>query len=196
MRGRIAGLASAVPLAGQLPGVLQDDEFLGRFLRAIDDAFAPVITTLDSLPAYVDPQLSPTDFLAFVGEWVGVELDDHWTVEEARSAVAGATAMHRRRGTARGIADAVRLTLGGDVAVEVTESGAVAWSQSANTALPGAPAQEITVTVTAADPARVPTAAARAAVIAAAPAQVFATVEVVGGATGDRPTGQPSGRHS
>jgi hypothetical protein len=49
MRGMVNGLASAVPLAPRLPAVLQEDDFLRQFLRAFDDALAPVFTTLDGL---------------------------------------------------------------------------------------------------------------------------------------------------
>ena len=121
MRGSIAGLASAAPVALRLPGVLQEDEFLQRFVGAFDDGLAPVLATLDCLAAYVDPWLAPQDFLDYLAAWVGVELDDAWTLAQRREIVAGAALVHRRRGTVRGIADAVRLAVGGEVGFAVAE---------------------------------------------------------------------------
>ena len=71
----IPGLASPAPLVHRLPGVLQDDEFTQRFLHAFDDAYAPIITTLDSLACYFDPHLAPPDFVDFLAGWVGVALE-------------------------------------------------------------------------------------------------------------------------
>ena len=70
-RGMVAGLASPAPLLHRLPGVLQDDEFTQRFVRAFDDAYAPILTTLDSLACYFDPHLAPPDFVDFLAGWVG-----------------------------------------------------------------------------------------------------------------------------
>lgn len=72
MRGVLPDLPSPVPLLHRLPGVLQEDDFLQRFLGAFDSGFAPVVATLDSLHAYVDPHLAPADFLDWLSGWVGV----------------------------------------------------------------------------------------------------------------------------
>jgi phage tail-like protein len=131
----IAGLASPAPLVQRLPGVLQDDEFTQRFLRAFDDAYAPIITTLDSLACYFDPHLAPPDFVDFLAGWVGIALDDSWSVEQRRAIVAGAALVHRRRGTPRGIEEALSLGLGAEVTV--TDTGGCTWSSTPGGELPG-----------------------------------------------------------
>jgi phage tail-like protein len=123
VRGIVPDLASGVPIAQRLPGVYQEEEFTQRFVSTFDTALAPVIATLDGLPGYVDPWLAPTDFLDWLAGWVGVEIDEEWTVPQRRQIVSGAALMHRRRGTAAGIADVVRLTVDDECDVEVEESG-------------------------------------------------------------------------
>ncbi len=123
MRGIVPDLATAVPIAQRLPGVYQEEDFTQRFVSTFDTALAPVIATLDGLPGYVDPWLAPTDFLDWLAGWVGVEVDEEWTVPQRRQIVAGAALRHRRRGTAAGIADVVRLTVDEECDVEIEEGG-------------------------------------------------------------------------
>lgn len=123
MRGLIPDLVSGVPIAQRLPGVYQEEDFAQRFVSTFDDALAPIIATLDGLPSYVDPWLAPADFLDWLASWVGVDNDETWSVAQRRAIVAEAALVHRRRGTARGVADAVRLTVADECRVEVVETG-------------------------------------------------------------------------
>ncbi len=177
MRGTVPGLVSVAPVAQQLPAGYQEDEFLQRFVQAFDEALAPIFLTLDTLSCYVDPALAPPDFLAWLGEWVGIEVDDTWSEERRREIIAGAAAIHRRRGTPDGVADAVRLVIGGRV--EVTETGASAWSAPPGGELPGAATPTLTITVRVADPAAVDRVRLDRVVTAVKPAHVAHTIEVV-----------------
>ncbi|TNM39708.1 phage tail protein I [Nocardioides albidus] len=169
-RGQIPGLDSPVPVLHRLPGVLQDDEFLQRFVRAFDDGYAPIFATLDSLWSYFDPHLAPEDFLAFLAAWVGVELDDSWDLAQRRAVIARAAQVHRRRGTARGIQEALSLGLG--VEVEVRDSGGCVWSQRPDGDLPGVAQPHVAVRIRAADPASVDTRRVDALLEATKPAHV------------------------
>ncbi|MEN0130423.1 MAG: phage tail protein [Brevundimonas sp.] len=153
MRGAVPGLESPVPVAGRLPVVLQEDEFLQRFVSAFDDLLAPVFLTLDSLPAYFDPQLAPPDFLEWLCGWVGIEPDDTWTVQRRREIVASAIEVHRWRGTARGVAHAVGLVVDGTVTV--TDSGGAAWSPAPGADIPGDAEPWLRVVLHVPDPAAV-----------------------------------------
>lgn len=177
MRGAIPDLPSPVPLLHRLPGVLQEDGFLQRFLPAFDAGFAPVIATLDSLHAYVDPQLAPEDFLDWLAAWVGVELDDAWSVEQRRTVVAAAALVHRRAGTAGGIRDSLALALDADVAV--TESGGCAWSPTPGGRFPGDPGATVRVSVAVDDPDAVDVRRVEALLRAVKPAHVRHEFEVV-----------------
>lgn len=147
MRGMVSGLGSSVPLATRLPAVMQEDAVLQRFLLAFDDALAPVFTTLDGLACYLDPRLAPEDFLDWLAEWVGVRVHDSWTTAQRREVIAHAAQIHRRRGTVQGVADAVRLAVGGVVDVVIQDSGGAAWSQTPGAALPGRAAAKLHVKV-------------------------------------------------
>ncbi len=135
MRGMVEGLASPVPIASRLPVVLQEDDFLQRFTAALDDVLAPVFLTLDSLACYLDPRLAPDDFLEWLCGWVGIEPDQTWTSQRRREIVTRAAEVHRWRGTARGIAQAVALVVDGDVTV--SDSGGATSSTTPRGGLPG-----------------------------------------------------------
>ncbi|MEE6282113.1 phage tail protein [Georgenia sp. MJ170] len=173
----IPGLVAVAPVAQRLPAVYQEDEFLQRFVQAFDDALAPIFLTLDTLACYVDPQLAPPDFLAWLGEWVGIEMDETWSVERRRQIIAGAAVMHRRRGTAVGIADAVRLAVGGRVSIE--DNGASTWSATPGAELPGSADAVLRVTVRVPDPSSIDRARLDRAVTTVKPAHVPHIIEIV-----------------
>lgn len=145
MRGRIDGLQNPFPVLFQLPGVYQEEGFTERFVGAFDDGLAPVVSTLDNLAAYVDPDLTPHDFLAWLAGWVAVELDDQTRTADLRRAVRAAVATHRRRGTRAGLEEVVSLLTGAQV--EVTDSGGAIWSVTPGTPLPGDPEPVVWVRV-------------------------------------------------
>lgn len=149
-RGMIPGLDTPLPVLQRMPGVLQDDEFLGRFVSAFDDAYAPVFATLDSLWCYFDPAMAPPDFLDFLAGWVGIELDGSWEVDQRRAVIARAAIVHRRRGTARGIREALTLALGAEV--DVQDSGGCTWSLTPGSDLPGVASPQVAVHIRTADP--------------------------------------------
>ncbi len=177
-RGDLPGLPTPHPLGAMLPGVYLDDSFAQRFTAGLDDVLAPVFLTLDGLDSYVDPLLAPEDFLSWLAAWVGVELDETWPEARRRAVVAAAVVAHRRRGTAFGVAEHVRLVA--DVDVEVVENGGAVWSATPGTAAPGSEPAHVTVRVT---PGAAPLDRARLdrAVRESIPAHVTYDVEVVSG---------------
>lgn len=149
MRGLVPELLNPVPLITRLPAILQEDEFLHRWLSGFDDLIAPVYATLDNLEAYVQPAYAPADFLEWLAGWVDVAIDEDWTEEQRRRIVADAASLHRRAGTADGIRDALRLAAGPEAIVVVEESGGTSWSATPGGELPGStrPAVVIAITV-------------------------------------------------
>lgn len=145
MRGMIPDLESPQPLGAMLPGIYQADDFAQRFTSGLDSVLAPILSTLDNLPAYFDPRTAPEDFLAFLSEWVGIYVQDSWSLDRRRDVVRGAVEIHRWRATARGIRDTVALVL--DAPAEVIESGGASWSQRPGSALPGDAAPQLVVRV-------------------------------------------------
>jgi phage tail-like protein len=126
VRGTIEGLASPHPLAELLPGLYQDDTLVRRFTSGLDEVLAPVLGVLDSAEAYLDPQLAPLDFVAWLAQWVGVELDAAWPEDRQRTLVAWSAVLYAWRGTVRGLAALIEITTG--LTPEIDESGGTAWT--------------------------------------------------------------------
>ena len=183
MRGTLDGLDPPLdtphPMGIQLPALYQDDGMAQQVVGALDEVLAPVFCTLDSLQCYIDPLMAPADFVEWLAGWVGVEFDDAWPLERRREIVARAVALHRRRGTAAGIRDAVRLVVEGDV--EIFETGAAAWSETPGGRLPGQNPPQLLVRVHTPDPTAVDQRRLDALVAATKPAHVPHRVEVVAG---------------
>ena len=177
MRTGIHGLPTPHPIADHLPAVYLDDDFTQRFTVALDEVLAPVFATLDGLPGYLDPRLSPPDFLDWLAGWVALEVDESWTQRQRRELVANAVELHRWRGTRRGLAAHVALLTGG--AVEITDSGGCVSAGRPEGPLPGDGPARVLVRVRVADPENVDRQRLQAAVVASVPAHVAVTVEVL-----------------
>jgi phage tail-like protein len=164
VRGAAPGIENPFPLATFLPAVLQEDPLLPRLTAGLDDVLAPVIATLDCLDSYLDPALSPPDFLGWLGGWVGMDLPDEWDPARKRAAITAAVELHRRRGTVSGLRDLLTTLTG--VEVVVRESGGVSWSTTPTdeepaeawlvVSAPGADRATVEALVAAAKPAHVP----------------------------------------
>lgn len=178
MRGLIEGLESLHPLEPMLPAMLRGDDFLERFTAALDDVLAPALCALDNLDAYLDPALSPADFLAWVGSWLGMAVDDDWPLEQRRTMVAHAAALYERRGTSAGLADLVALFTGAPP--EIVDGGGVTWSATPGAPLPGTGSSTVVVRArfTRAAPTPADLARLEGLVAGAKPAHLQHTVEV------------------
>jgi phage tail-like protein len=175
-RGSVDGLATPYTIGALLPGVYQEDFFAMRFTAAFDDVLAPVISTLDCLDAYVDPFLTPPDFVEWLAGWVGALLDENAPEERRRALVAGAVDLHRRRGTVAGLQAHLEALTGGRV--EINDSGGTRWSVTPGAELPGAAVPRLAVRVTAVD-GEVSRQLVEAAVAQSKPAHVVHQVEVM-----------------
>lgn len=169
---------SPFPVAEQLPAIYFEDPFAMRFAEGLDTLLGPLLITLDCLPAYFDSWLTPEDFLGWLAHWVGAELTGDESVAVRREAIATAVFMHRRRGTARGLAAAVRLATG--VTPEIEESGGSAWSARPLGPYPGRAVPHLRVTVRVPDRTQVNRVRLEAVVAAAIPAHLPFTLEVIG----------------
>ena len=69
-------------------------------MSAFDEVLAPLFTTLDCFDSYLDPELAPVDFVDWLASWVGVDIDETWTLERRRRLIQNAAVLYRIRGTA------------------------------------------------------------------------------------------------
>ena len=109
-----------------LPAYLQQDKFLGKFLRAfegmlsgfIEDKetnFKPQIvegnagkylgleTIISNIQTYFDPQETPTEFLPWLAGWVALSLQDNWNKEIRVRFISQIVPLYQIRGTVPGL---------------------------------------------------------------------------------------------
>lgn len=144
-RAAVPGLPSRYPIGELLPALYADDDLAQRLTAGLDTVLAPVLSTLDNLPAYFDPGLAPADFLPWLSSWVGIDISGEWPEELRRAVVARAMELHRWRGTRRGLIERLWLCVG--VRSEISDGGGAAWSSTPGSELPPAPSGELLVRV-------------------------------------------------
>jgi phage tail-like protein len=177
MRGVVEGLDTPYPIGTLLPAVFQEDPVAMRWTGALDQVLAPAISTLDCLPAYLEPSLAPPDFVHWLARCLGTVLDENWPLERQRATVAQCVRLFRLRGTAEGLRALIELVTGGEA--EISESGGVRWSTVPNTALPGRAQARLTVRVTVPQGSRVDLSALEEMLVAEKPAHVPHRLELV-----------------
>lgn len=175
-RKALAGLRTAHPLAATLPALYQDDDFLRRLLEGLDQVVAPVLSTLDNLHAYFDPELAPGDFVRWLAGWLDVALREDWSDHRRRALVACAVELYRWEGTVRGLERLAGAYVDGEIDVE--DTGGVVWSASPAGALPGDPDAHVRIRIRPAQARQVDAGWLRALLTDAVPAHVRVTVEV------------------
>jgi phage tail-like protein len=141
----LEGRPNPLPVGPRLPGVLLTDHLVQQFCAGLDEVLAPVILTLDCWPAYLDPDTTPRDMIAWLGDWLGVVPDPRQTPEQQREFLRRTARLLRWRGTARGLREAVEFVTG--VTPEIVEPGGAEWSERPGPPLPGGEGNVVTVRV-------------------------------------------------
>jgi phage tail-like protein len=110
--------------ARYMPGAFSADEtgadFLARFLGLFDELRERTLDPVAALPAFFDPLATAAaeagapgaDFLDWLGSWIGIALDRHWSVARRRRLVKEAPALFRMRGTVEGLVRFVQIYTG------------------------------------------------------------------------------------
>ena len=86
-----------------LPGIFQDNDFLGRFLLIFESLWEPLEQRQDHLAMYLDPRTCPVPFLPWLASWLDLAVDAHWPEARVRRLVAGAMDLYHWRGTRYGL---------------------------------------------------------------------------------------------
>lgn len=174
MRGTIDGLATPHPLGDLLPGLYAQDALAQALCAGLDEVLAPVIGTLDNLPAYLDLATAPTDLVPWLSHWVGIAVQAPMPVERQRELLQSAVSLQGWIGTSRGVQLSLEALFGATTVVE--DSGGTAWSTDPHAPLPGDPVPSVSVRVSGGpdlDADRV-----EAVVASVTPAHVLREVEV------------------
>ena len=151
MRAMDEALLSPHPIGHLLPGIYLEDGFAQRFTQGLDSVVSSLLSTLDNLESYFDPDLSPADFIHWLSGWVGLAGEPSDTVEGRRRMIKRAVEIYRARGTVQGLTDHIALAFG--IAPEIRETGGVSTSATSRSPLPGSDAGELVVIIRVPDPA-------------------------------------------
>jgi phage tail-like protein len=165
------------PLADLLPPMFHGDDFVLRWCGALDRILSPALVSLDCFDAYLSPSVTATDFLNWLGNWMGLSLDQNWDEDRRRELVRRAAELYRWRGTAHGIGEHVRLYA--QVAPEIEDSGGVLTSLEPDSALPGSEEATVLIRIVVSDPEAIDVDHLDAIVAASKPAHVKHRVEIV-----------------
>lgn len=180
-RKAIPGLLSPHPLADGMPAMYDADPFTRQLCEGLDEVLAPILATLDSLPAYFDPHTAPADSLGYLAGWLSLALDAHMSQARRRTVVAQGVERTGRRGTLRGlqelIADVFESVLEPED-IDVIDPGGAQWSLQPGSPLPGEPAGDLVVRVRATDPGAVDARRLDALISSAKPAHLGHRVEI------------------
>lgn len=127
--------AVAVSLVDGLPEAFVAAPGTLALVRAFDDGFAPFAMLLDHLDAYVDPRYAPDELVRWVASWLAPAVAARRPAALLRAHLPDLVTSVVARGTARGVAAAVRACTG--LEPEVTDSGGTAWSRRPQGPMPG-----------------------------------------------------------
>jgi len=95
-----------------LPAIYREDEFLGRFLMLFESFWAPIDRQIDGLFYYLDPQMTPPEFLPWLASWIHLVLDERWPEDKRRRLLQSAVALYRKRGTRQGLEEYLEIYTG------------------------------------------------------------------------------------
>ena len=101
-----------------LPALQQSDEFLGRFLLALEQILSGLTPRepedpipeqpgleqyVDRIDRYFNPAEAPADFLPWLATWVAASLEEEWNEDFKRQFIANIVPLYRLRGTKAGV---------------------------------------------------------------------------------------------
>jgi len=100
-----------------LPEIYQDHDFIGRFLMLFESFWKPINQQIKQIDLYFDPSYTPSDFLPWLGSWLGVLWDETLPEERKRKLLQVAVRMYQRRGTKSSLEDYLKIFTNGQVEI-------------------------------------------------------------------------------
>ena len=103
------------------PAIYREDPikraFTESFLALYESFFEDTEQSIRRLGVLFDAEGAPVEFLDWLAGWLALDLDEHWSEQKKRLAIAGAFELYGRRGTAAGLRDALHFFAGVDAHV-------------------------------------------------------------------------------
>jgi phage tail-like protein len=93
-------------------------EFFGRFLALFESFNLEDERAVERLPELFDVASAPPDTLPWLASWLAEDLNEHWSIDQQRQAIARAYQRNARRGTIRGLLEAVEFETGQKIRIE------------------------------------------------------------------------------
>lgn len=119
----------------QLPAIYRrggsEQAFLSRLLQLFEGIWHQEEQLINNLPKRFDPWASPDlpeVWLDWLASWLDFELDENWSEEERRDAIANAFALHTRRGTVAGLRRLIHLYSGATAFINEPAQAVTPWS--------------------------------------------------------------------
>ncbi len=98
-----------------LPATYRDEpssaSFLDRFLANVEGFYTELEGKIAAVETFFDHRTAPAEALDWLAGWLGAVLDQDWEEDRRRLFIAHAMDLYRRRGTPRGLIQAVRLAV-------------------------------------------------------------------------------------
>jgi phage tail-like protein len=115
-------------LRTSMPQIYRDREahVVQIWLDALETVLDPIVGTLDVLPSYFHPSLSPRDVLELTAAWLGIAADEAWPDRRLRDVLGKSSELARRRGTKRGLQLALGISFP-QLLLRIEDHGAVTW---------------------------------------------------------------------
>jgi phage tail-like protein len=121
-----------------LPAIYRNEsqcgDFLLRFLSLFESMYQDVEGEIRHLPALFDAKATPEEFLGWLAEWLGLELDENWSDAKQRRILGEIFRLYAQRGTAAGLRQMLKRFAGIDAVVEEPILNAAWWALPSQTA--------------------------------------------------------------
>jgi phage tail-like protein len=115
-----------------LPAIFRDEpqcgDFLLRFLSLFESLYQDVEDEIRRMPALFDPKATPKEFLAWLADWLGLEVDESWSEAKQRQILGEIFRLYGQRGTTSYLQRILKLFGGVDAVIDEPIMDAAWWA--------------------------------------------------------------------